>query len=73
VFPLPLQNHILGVQHLTTAAGSWIPQYLQGKRRRERGMEKEGEGGREGGMEKEGGREGGKEGMWGRSRKTHNT
>ena len=41
VFPLPLQNHFLVVVQLTTAAGSWIPQYLcegrrRGKRRRRR-------------------------------------
>ena len=43
VFPLPLQNHFLVVVHLTTAAGSWIPQYLcEGRRRgrRRRGRRK---------------------------------
>jgi len=30
-----MQNHILVVQHLVTAAGSWIPQFLQGKGGRE--------------------------------------
>jgi len=49
VFPLPFQSHILGVHQLTTAASSWIPQYLIGKGKK--GLKGEGKGGREGGKE----------------------
>ena len=28
VFPLPLQNHFFEALHMTTAEGSWMPQYL---------------------------------------------
>ena len=34
VFPLPLQNHFFVALHMTTAAGSWIPQYLAGSKGR---------------------------------------
>jgi len=53
-----VQKHFLEVQHLATAARSWIPQQLIGK-----GMKRlKGEGNREREGEREGGKERGREG-----------